>query len=216
MKRSVMVAGACTLVVAGVGATVALGGTSGATSAKPAGSTTAIKAHGRASLHLALLRRRAGAATLSADTTSLASGPGASSFDIASARVGTRISSGVSVLAVTGAGEQAGNACVVALVPLEPGPNVPAATAAHPAAASTCQPGAVFNARGVSESIGNGDLVGLVPDGVRSVLIGLANGTSRTVTVENNAYALHSEVAPVRLSFRGPTGDVNEEVASTG
>lgn len=213
MKRIAMIIGGCVLLAAGIVAAAATGDRSHQRGAAATPHHQSASQHQRrVPAQIAILRRRVAATAASVDTTALAGGVLAGRLDVSRARVAASTPTGVTVLAVPGAATQAGSVCVVALVPLQPGPNVPAATAAHPAAATACLGATDFNSEGVHEWIGDGDLVGLVPDGVDRVTLALTGGGTRSVGVSNNAYAVHTDTGATSLTFAGPAGKVVQDL----
>lgn len=78
-----------------------------------------------------------------------------------------------------------------------------------------CTSIADFNERGIASVSGSASdvqLVGLVPDGVATVTVSFADGTSQSLGVQSNAYALRSDIATETVSFDGPDGSVTRAI----
>lgn len=87
------------------------------------------------------------------------------------------------------------------------------------AAAPTCVPADEFNTRGVSATAGSAEsmwVFGVVPDGVDSVTLTYADGSTADGKVTHNAFAFHASKATERLSFSGPAGPVTIDSRSLG
>lgn len=113
---------------------------------------------------------------------------------------------GVKVIAAPGDG---GDVCVM--------PVTPNTDKLRSVAAPTCVDAIEFNEQGVSTTLGsapNVTVAGLVPDGVKEITLTLADGTSQTTTVTNNAFAFSATTATRALSFDGPNGRVEIAAAS--
>jgi hypothetical protein len=124
-------------------------------------------------------------------------------IDIDTARQALAITGGTQVIAGSGSG---GQVCVMLSTIVDAGdPN------AVPADVPTCVAADDFRTRGVSETFRSGPNVwvfGLVPDGVDSVMLTFADGSTTALKVTNNAFAFHSAKATKALSFTGPAGPV--------
>lgn len=191
--------------VAGGVAVAETGHTSQASAAGTVGSASVLASKSAAPLaapHLdpslvANLRQATGALALT--------GPAAARtlpINIDAARQALVTTEGLQVVAAPGTD---GEVCAMPVIPVSGG----SATKPTSEAAPSCTDAGDFNANGVSTTLGSPPSVwvaGLVPDGVTSVTLTLADGSVENGPVTNNAFAIHSTQATRSLSFKGPAG----------
>ena len=126
-------------------------------------------------------------------------------YDTASARKAFALPDGASVVAVRRTDTRISFGEMVCVL------NV----ASEFAASGSCARVEQFNrggVTGVEGTVPNTTIVGLVPDGVAEVRITFSDGSSQTVLVKNNAFALQSKQAANTVEFEGPDGIVVREV----
>lgn len=114
--------------------------------------------------------------------------------DVAAAREALITASGMKVVAVPADGQ----VCADIVIPSSVGQQ-----------STNCVSNEVFNAQGAWHVLGTPpsvDVIGLVPDGVQSVTVTFMDGSSKTATVTNNAFDVHSSVDSKSISFKTPDG----------
>jgi hypothetical protein len=211
-KLVLLIGSAIALTAGGAVAMASTGSTNSFPRSRAAAASRAhfVRAHITSSAHRPLAKE----ASIDAAQAVFADGSTNPGFDLSNTRIGDLMSNGVQVLEVPGTGGLAGQTCVLALVPIQAGPGVPAALVGKNAAATACATNSAFNAKGVVEGIGSG-VVGAVPDGVSSATLTESDGSRVSESITNNTFAFATSSA-TSVELNGANGTAVDTVVLSG